>query len=90
MCIYRAPLLNLLINCISTRLAPHTLSIKDEYTFIFLNFLIIGFCNYSANSLFETFLFLIPLPANLFRVAHVPCAVRVFDDALVVVFLSNH
>ena len=46
-------LLNLLINCISTRSAPQiTLSLKDEYTFRFSDFLIIGLCNSSANSWF--------------------------------------
>ena len=44
------PLLNLLINCISARSAPQLLSIEGEYTFRFSNFLIIGFCNSSANS----------------------------------------
>ena len=56
------PLLNLLINCISDRSAPQILSIKDDCTFLFLNFLVIGLCNSSANSLLEIILFLIPLP----------------------------
>ena len=60
------PLLDFLINCISSRLAPQILSIKDDYTFIFFNFLIIGLYTSSANSLFEIFWFLIPLPANVF------------------------
>ena len=38
----RNPLLNLLINWISARSAPQILSIKDEYTFLFSKFLIIG------------------------------------------------
>ena len=54
-------LLHLLINCISARSAPQILSIKGESVFIFWNFLIIGLCNSSPNSLFETFSFLIPL-----------------------------
>ena len=62
------PLLSLLINCISARSATQILSIKVECTFLFLNFLIIGLCNSSANSLFEIFSFLI---ADLFRVAKV-------------------
>ena len=37
------------------------MSRKDECTFPFLNFLIIGLCSSSANSLFEIFLILIPL-----------------------------
>ena len=65
-------LLNLLVNCISARSVPQILSIKDECAFSFLNFLITGLCNSSANSLFEIFSFLIPIPANLFaRVAEV-------------------
>ena len=39
------------INCISARSATQILSIKGEYTFLFLNFLIIRLCNSSANSL---------------------------------------
>ena len=42
------------------------MSIKSECIFVFLNFLIIGLCNSSANSLFEIFSFYI---ADLFRVA---------------------
>ena len=38
--------------------APQKLSIKVECTFLFLNFLIIGLCNSSANYLFYTFSFL--------------------------------
>ena len=62
------PLLHLLINCISIRSAPQILSINDDCTFLFLNFLIIGLCNSSANSLFEMFSFLI---VELFREAKV-------------------
>ena len=56
------PLLNLLINCLSTRSAPQILSIKDVCTFLFLNFLIIHLCNYCANSLLDINLFLTVLP----------------------------
>ena len=56
------------MNCISARSAPQILSIKVDCTFIFLDFLIIGLCNSSANSLFDIFLFLI---ADLFCVARV-------------------
>ena len=42
-------LLNLLIICISTRSALQILSIKDDSTFRFLNFLIFASCNSSAN-----------------------------------------
>ena len=51
-------LLHLLINCISARSAPQLFSIKDECTFLLLNFLIIGLCNCSADSLLEIILFL--------------------------------
>ena len=59
-------LLDLLINCISTRSAPQILSIKGGFTFPFSNFLIIDLCNSSVYSLFEIFLFLITLLPNLF------------------------
>ena len=62
----RIPLLNLLINCISEKSAPQILSIKGDCTFLFLNFLIIGLCYYSANYWFEIFSFSIPLPVKLF------------------------
>ena len=79
------PLLNLLINCISARSTPQILSIKGECTFLFSNFLIIGFCNSSVSYLLEIVLFLI---ADLFRV------VRVSDRASVAappeVFLTKN
>ena len=56
------PLLNLLINYISARSAPQILSIKGDCTFLFLNFLIIGLYNSSANCWPDIFSFLIPLP----------------------------
>ena len=62
------PLLNLLINCIPARSATQILCIKDNYTFRFLNFLIIGLSNSSANCLFS-------IIANLSPIA------RVSDDA---------
>ena len=37
------PLLNLFIKCVSARSAPQILYIKDEGTFSFLKFFIIGF-----------------------------------------------
>ena len=55
----RIPRLNLLLNCLPARSAPQILSIKDECTFLLLNFLINGLCNYSANNLFDIFSFLI-------------------------------
>ena len=45
----RILLLSLLICCISGRSAHQILSLNDEYTFHFLKFLIIGFCNSSAS-----------------------------------------
>ena len=47
------PLLNLLINWIFARSAQHILSIKNECTFRFSDFLIIGSCNSAANSLLD-------------------------------------
>ena len=79
----RIPLLNLLINCISARSAPQILSIKGEYTFIFLNFLIAGLCNFSANSLLE--IFPIPLPK-----VHLSGVAKVFDCARKADFLSKN
>ena len=45
-------LLNLLINCISTRSVPKILSMKGDCTFLFFNILIIGLCNSSIKSWF--------------------------------------
>ena len=45
----RIPLLNLLINCISARSVPQTLSLKDKYTFCFSDYLILGLCSPSSN-----------------------------------------
>ena len=42
--------------------APQILSLKDEYTLHFSNFLIVGSCNYSANSWFAIISLLKPLP----------------------------
>ena len=56
------PILNLLINCISSKSAPQILSIKGECTFSLLNFPVIVFSNSFANSLLQIFSFLIPLP----------------------------
>ena len=62
-------MLNLFINCISTKLAAQILSLKDEYTFCFSNFLIIGLCNSSTNSWFNIILLLTAPLGNLFLVA---------------------
>ena len=58
------PLLNLLINFISESFALQILSLNDDYTFLFLTFLIIGLCNSSANSLLEIYSFLIDPPED--------------------------
>ena len=55
-------LLNLIINCISERSAHQILSIKDECTFLFSSFLIIGLRNSLANSSFYILSFLIAPP----------------------------
>ena len=68
----RITLLNSLIICISARPAPQILSIKDEHTFRFLNYLVIGLCNCSAISLFDIFRF---LTADLFSSVAAPPAV---------------
>ena len=52
---YLNPLSNLLINNILARSAHQILSIKDDFTFLFLNFLKSGLCNCSANFLLEIF-----------------------------------
>ena len=44
------PLLNLLINFISGISAPQILTLKDDYTLCFSNFLVIDFSNSSTNS----------------------------------------
>ena len=78
-------LLNLLIKCVSVRLEPQILSIKVEWILLFLRFLIIDFCNYSANSWFEILSFLIAPPeAYLSRVA------KVSDCASEADFLSKN
>ena len=58
----RISLLNLLINCISSRSAPQILSIKGDYLFLLLNLLITGLRNSAVNSLLNIFSFLIQLP----------------------------
>ena len=47
--IYKNLLLHLCINCIPARSVPQILSLKNEHTSRFLNFLIIGLWNTSAN-----------------------------------------
>ena len=47
------PLLYLLINCISSRSAPKILSLKDERTFHFPHFVIIGLRSSSADYWFS-------------------------------------
>ena len=66
------PLLNLFINCISARSAPQILSIKGEYTFLFLNCLIISLCNSSANSLLNIISFLTVPPEVFYQKNYKP------------------
>ena len=47
------PISDLLINCIAAKSKIQILSVKGECTYLSLNFLIIGLCNSSANSLLE-------------------------------------
>ena len=66
------PLLHLFINCISARSAPQILPIKGEYTFLFLNCLIIGLCNSSANSLLNIISFLTVPPEVFYQKNYKP------------------
>ena len=59
------PLLNLLINCIFAKSSPQILSVKGDCVFLLLDFLIIGLCNSSANSLLKIFSFL-TVPPEVF------------------------
>ena len=61
----RILLLRLLINCKAVRLAPQILPIKNECTFLYLNFQTIGIFNPSANSFLEITSFLIA-PLDIF------------------------
>ena len=47
------PLLYIHINCKSARSALQMLHLKDEYTSCFLNFVIIGLCNSTANCFYQ-------------------------------------
>ena len=58
----RTLLLHLFINCISARSGLWVLSLNDECTFLFLNFLITGLYNSSANCSFCLIADLKPLP----------------------------
>ena len=59
---YLVPLFYLLIKCISAKSTLQILSLKEEYTFLFLNFIIIGLWSSSANCWFSLILYLIPAP----------------------------
>ena len=81
----RNPLSNLQINCIFAKSASQILPIKGDCTFLFLNFLITGLCNFFPNPLLEIFSFLIVLPeSDLSRVA------KVSDHASKADFLSKN
>ena len=60
--------MNLLISSISVRFAPQILSIKGEFMFLFLVFLIIVLCNSSASSLLDIFSNLNG-PPNIIRIS---------------------
>ena len=49
----------------SVRSAPQILSLKDEYTFHFSGFLIIGLCSSSNNCWFGIISLLTPLPEDV-------------------------
>ena len=67
----RIPLLNLLINYITARSEPQILSILDEFTFLFLIFVVIGFVILQLIFCLK-YSHLIPLPeADLSRKAKV-------------------
>ena len=59
--------LNLLTNCMSARSVLQILPIKCECTFLFSNLIIIGLCNYSANSLLEIISFLTDPPDDFYQ-----------------------
>ena len=63
----RIPFLKLLDDCISAKSISQILSIKDEHAFLFLNFLITGFCNSTADSLLDIFSFLIAPPDSFYQ-----------------------
>ena len=79
----RILLLNVHINDMSVRSAPQILSTKDEYTFIFLYYLITGLYNSSANSLSGIISFLIAppevyLPKNYKPLSKTPLIFTIF------------
>ena len=74
--------MHLPINCIFARLPPQMLSLSDEYTFHFPNFLIIGLCNSSAHSLFGIILLLIVYLSRVSKVSDQACATAPLADFL--------
>ena len=63
----------------AARSTHQILTIKDEFTFIFLNFVITGLCNSSANLLSEIFSFLIPPPNVFYQTFYEPLKQVGFD-----------
>ena len=59
------PLIYLLVNCVSAESACEMLTLRNVYTFHFLDFLIIGLCNFSANCWFDIITVLIGPPEVL-------------------------
>ena len=61
----RIHFLNLINNYISVRSVPQLLSIKGDFTFLLLDFLIVGLCHSSSNLWSDILSFLIP-PSEVF------------------------
>ena len=55
------------MNWVSARSAPQILSVKGECNFLLSNFLIIGFCNSSATSLWDIISFLTVPPERIYQ-----------------------
>ena len=70
--ITQAYLLKISITHNKERLAPQILSVKNDCTFLFLNFLIIVLYNSTANFLLKIFSFLTPLPDVFYRKIYKP------------------
>ena len=86
--LFITPFLNVIINCILARLAAQILPIKDECTFGFSNFLIIGLRNYSANSCFNLCPFLAPPLEDLFKIICKPLRRDLFYIHHILCFLQ--
>ena len=83
----KIPLLYLLMNFICARSTTHMLSLKNNYTLHFLNFVIIGLCNSSANFWFDIFFLIVDLSG---RVTTPPASTPVTKVLVPVDFLSKN